>query len=76
MAGAFDGRCQGALMQGTSAGLPSWANLAIFCDEAAQHVCAFIVDADILICAELADLGTRYKAARTRKSLVFIGHFF
>lgn len=76
MAGAFDGGSQSALMQSAGAGLPSWADLAIFGDEAAQHVCAFVIDADILICAELADLGTRYKAARTRKTLVFIGRFF
>lgn len=76
MAGAFDGRCQGALMQSACAGLPSWADLAIFSDEAAQHIRAFIVDADVLVCTELANLGPRYKAARTRKSLIFIGCFF
>ena len=76
MAGAFNGGSQSALMQSASPGLPSWADLTIFGDEAAQHISAFIIDADILVCAELADLGSRYKAARTRKSLVFIGHFF
>lgn len=65
MAGAFDGGSQGALMQCASPGLPSWSNLAIFSYEAAQHINVFVINADILISAELADLGSRYVAART-----------
>lgn len=76
MAGAFDGGCQSALMQSAGAGLPSWTDLTFFGDEAAQHICALVVDADILVCAELADLRSRYKAARAGKSLIFIGCFF
>ena len=65
MAGAFYGGSQGALMKRASPGLPSWSNLAIFGDEAAQHIHIFVINADILVCAELAYLWARYKAART-----------
>jgi len=65
MAGAFYGGSQGALMKRASPGLPSWSNLAIFGNEAAQHIHILVINADTLICAELADFGSRYKAART-----------
>ena len=48
MAGAFDGGSQGALMKCACTGLPSWSNLAIFGDEAAQHISIFIINTDIL----------------------------
>lgn len=65
MAGTFDGAGQGTLMQRASTGLPSWSDLAVFGYKSAQHISILIIDADILIRAELADLGTRNKPART-----------
>ncbi len=76
MTGAFDGGSQGALMQCAGPGLPSWSDLAIFRDEATQHIRILVVDTDILVYAELADLGARYITARTRKSFIFICIFF
>lgn len=63
MAGAFDGTGQGPLMARAGAGLPSWADLAIFGHEAAQHVGVFVIDGNVLICAKLANFWARYKAA-------------
>jgi len=72
MPGAFDGASQGALMTRTGAGLPSWADFAVFGHEAAQHISVLVIDGDSFICAELADLGTRYETARSRKAFAFI----
>ena len=65
MAGTLDGTGQRTLMQRACAGLPSWSNLAIFGYKTAQHISIFIINADILVRTELADLGARDKSART-----------
>ena len=76
MARAFDRNSQSPLMTCTGSRLPSWADFAIFSYEPAQHIRVLVIDADVLISAELADFGTSHKTARSRKSLIFIYIFF
>ena len=76
MAGTLDGSGERPLVAGAGACLPSWADSAIFGDEAAKKIVALIIDGDILVCAELADLRARNKSAWAGKSFVFVYIFF
>lgn len=65
MPGAFDGTRQRALMARASAGLPSWADLAVFGYETAQHIGVLIIYGNSFICTKLADFRARHKTARS-----------
>lgn len=71
MASALDGYRQLALVSGAGTGLAPWTDFAIFGDEAAKHIDLFVIDADILVCAELADFGTSNEAAWAGTLLCF-----
>jgi hypothetical protein len=56
MAGAFNCTGQGALVFGASTGLAAWADLPFFRYETAQNVRLFIINRQVFIGTELADL--------------------
>ena len=58
MAGTFDGVSQGALVLCAGAGLAARTDFAFFGCEATQDIDLFVVDCQVLVCTELADLGT------------------
>jgi len=63
MAGTFNGVSQGALVLCAGAGLAAWTDFAFFGCEASQYIDLFVVDCQMFVCAELADLGARIVAA-------------
>ena len=69
---AFDGTGQLTLMACARARLAPRPDLAFFGDEPAQQIILFVVDLDILISAELADLGARNVTSPA--ALLFIIH--
>jgi hypothetical protein len=56
--GALDGAGQHPLVPGARAGLAARPDLSVIGDETAKHVGLLVVDADTLVCAELARLRT------------------
>ena len=63
MAGAFDGVCQGALVFGAGTCLAARPDFAFFGCEAAQDIHLFVINSQVFVGAELANLGTRIVAA-------------
>lgn len=63
MAGAFDGMGQDALVFCAGTGLAPRADFAFLGGEAAQDIDLFVIDRQVFICTELADLGARIVAA-------------
>jgi hypothetical protein len=63
MACAFDLAGQLSLVGGAGARLTSWADLSIFGYKSAEHIDLFVIDAQILVCTKLADLGTSNESA-------------
>jgi hypothetical protein len=59
MTGALDGVGKSSLMFCACASLAAWADLAFFGCETAQDIDLFIIDCQVFIGAELANLGTR-----------------
>jgi hypothetical protein len=78
VAGTLDGAGELALVASASASLAAWADFAFFGYKTAKNIDLFVIDRDIFICAELANLGARNVASPARLlfhiHIHFIGH--
>ncbi len=72
---SLDGPGQLPLMAGAGAGLTAGANFTFFGHKAPQNINLLVIDGDILIGAELANLGARNVAPPTRLLFAFHIHF-
>jgi hypothetical protein len=66
VASTLDSNRQLALVTGASACLAAWSDFAFFGYKPAEDINLCVIDRNILICTELANLGARYVAPSAR----------
>ena len=72
MAGALDSTCHFSLVAGASASLAAGANFPLFRNETAQHINLLVINFQIFIRTELADLWAGNVPATTLELFVLV----